>query len=81
MTQTMAETDPREHPVQQPIISIFWPDGEVCKVGRNGITRIEATTKSGMYANIAYMRAWKGDVAVLEVCHHHLSGVEFGAPQ
>ena len=30
-------------------------------VGGNGVTRIEAFTKSGMHADIPYVRVWCGD--------------------
>lgn len=71
-----------EHPITQPIRMIQIPCDEGGNpkeyiVGRGGITRIEATTKSGLHADIAYIRVWQGDEAVGEFCQHHLSGVWF----
>lgn len=72
-----------EHPVDQPIRMIQIPCDErgnprEFTVGRNGVTHIEATTKSGMHADIAYIRVWCGDKALAEFCQHSLSGVYFG---
>jgi len=73
--------DPFEHPVQQPIKSITiveWSDGwEGYRVGQKGVTRIEAVTKSGMHANIPYIRVWTGDTCLMEVCQHNIMGVYF----
>ena len=52
-----------EHPVEQEIawvqidnvVGTHWTLGD-------GVTRIEACTKSGMHADIPYIRIWKGDV-------------------
>jgi len=77
--------DNREHPVEQEIEHILiWqvPDNSESHfyaIGNN-CTRIEACTKSGMYANIPYVRVWKGDVAVAEFCQHQIVGVYFKAP-
>lgn len=70
-----------EHPVNQPIdmISIGPDEAGVMRVGESGITRIEPCTKSGMHADIPYVRVWKGDVAVAEFCQHNLTGVYFAA--
>lgn len=74
-----------EHPVQQPIRAIdidTIPEvqgGYV--VGRNGVTRIEACQKSGPYANIPYVRVWKGDVCEAEFCQHNIVGVYFAKPE
>lgn len=46
-------------------------------VGRNGVTRIEAFTKSGMHSNIPYVRVWCGDQPVAEFCQHNIVGVYF----
>lgn len=77
--------DPQEHPVDQPIneIDVFIDaDSDPCfhKVGRNGVTRIEACTKSGLHANIPYVRVWKGDICFAEFCQHNIVGVYFGEP-
>lgn len=71
-----------EHPIDRPIQSILNPcdhhgNPESWIVGRQGVTRIEATTKSGMHADIPYVRVWKGDVAIAEFCQHSLAGVYF----
>lgn len=50
------------------------------RVGRNGVTRIEAAVKSGMHSHIAYVRVWKGDNVHSEHCQHGLVGVYFKAP-
>ncbi len=71
-----------EHPVQQEITCIEVPDAESANnlgsftVGRN-CTRIEACTKSGMHADIPYVRVWKGDIAIAEFCQHYIIGVYF----
>jgi hypothetical protein len=69
-----------EHPIEQPIEAIeLTHDGERYVVGRNGVTRIEATTKSGLHADLAYVRVWRGDKALAEFCQHGLAGVYFAA--
>lgn len=65
-----------EHPVKQPIRRIF-SGGDWYTVGFNGVTRIEATTKSGMYADIPYIRVWGGDKCLAEFCQHSIDGVYF----
>ena len=77
--------DDFEHPVTgQEICGIHWnaPEG-MCPyyyVGTDGVTRIEKTTKSGMHADIPYVRVWAGDQAIGEFCQHQLSAVFF-APE
>lgn len=70
-----------EHPIAQKIKSVTiveWADGcEAYAVGKNGVTLIEATTKSGQYANIPYIRVWQGDTCLMEVCQHNILGVYF----
>jgi hypothetical protein len=81
-----------EHPVQQPIEYIVvahalrsagdlgtLTDSEIYQVGFDGVTCIEACTKSGMHADIPYVRVWRGDVAVAEFCQHGIIGVYFKA--
>ena len=74
--------DDLEHPVTgQEISVIYWaaPEG-VCpyfRVGTDGVTRIEKTKKSGMHADIAYVRVWAGDQVISEFCQHQLSAVFF----
>ncbi len=46
-------------------------------VGRDGVTRIERTFKSGMRSHIPYIRIWKGAEPIAEFCQHHILGVEF----
>lgn len=46
-------------------------------VGKGGVTRIEACTKAGMYADIPYIRVWKGDTLLAEFCQHNVVGVYF----
>lgn len=74
----------KEHPIDQPIKSVevitSTPDEgwiETYNVGHNGVTRIEATTKSGVYADIPYIRIWVGDKALAEFCQHGVVGVYF----
>lgn len=74
-----------EHPVQQPIEHIIVCledhqlsiDGIRYRVGENGVTRIEATIKSGTESYIPYLRVWRGDEAVAEFCQHRVFGVFF----
>lgn len=74
-------SDLPEHPVAQQIRAIdidTIPDvqgGYV--VGRNGVTRIEACVKPGVYSNIPYVRVWTGDVCEAEFCQHNIVGVYF----
>ena len=69
-----------EHPVQQPIRAIDLqndPDAFSYEVGRGAVTRIEACQKSGLHANIPYVRVWAGEVCLAEFCQHNLFGVYF----
>ena len=79
-----------EHPVQQPIRSIqidniagMGPDGDGSAyfVGDSGVTRIEACQKSGLHANIPYVRVWADDRCVAEFCQHQIVGVYFDDPK
>ena len=71
----------KEHPITQEIyaISVFnhGGGGEGYTVGYEGVTRIEATTKSGLHADIPYIRIWKGDLASAEFCQHNIVAVYF----
>lgn len=73
-----------EHPVEQPIraVSVRETDAgsEYYEVGRDGVTLIEAATKSGMYADIPYVRIWKGEKCHSEHCQHNVLGVYFTEP-
>lgn len=78
-----------EHPIQQPISRILVANGneglvevgayepEGFAVGYDGVTRIEACQKSGMHANIPYVRVWAGEVCLAEFCQHNIIGVYF----
>lgn len=71
-----------EHPVKQEICQIDLGDhgGSYYRVGVSGVTRIEACEKSGMHANIAYVRVWGDDGCMAEFCQHNLSGIYFRKP-
>jgi isocitrate dehydrogenase len=71
-----------EHPVEHAIVMVRWaPEndyyGTEYRLGSSGITRIEACTKSGMHADIPYIRVWQGDECVAEFCQHSIVGVWF----
>lgn len=68
-----------EHPIKQQISSIQIDTvvGRMIVVGQNGVTKIEATTKSGMYADIPYLRVWAGDQCLSEFCQHNIVAVNF----
>ena len=70
-----------EHPVQQQIDGIVLDaiesSQEAFWVGRSGVTWIEATTKSGMHADIPYVRVWSGETCLAEFCQHNIVGVYF----
>ncbi len=68
-----------EHPIDQVINCVDSGNGKYI-VGIRGVTRIEACTKSGMHADIPYIRVWADDHCMAEFCQHTLSGVYFYAP-
>lgn len=72
------------HPVQQPISAIdidTIPDVQGgYMVGRNDVTRIEATTKPGLHCDIPYVRVWAGETCLAEFCQHNIVGVYFARP-
>ncbi len=74
-----------QHPIKQDINCIVTGDNEEnsasYQVGLNGVTRIEATQKCGEYADIPYVRVWKGDIAVAEFCQHKLLALYFKVDQ
>jgi hypothetical protein len=83
-----------EHPVEQTIIAVqISPDhnGEEGRGYGVGLskpfgkvrpcTRIEATTKSGMHADIPYIRVWNGDACIGELCQHSIVGIYFEPPE
>ena len=73
-----------EHPIEQPIceVDVYLSEegATIYNVGRNGVTRIEACTKSGLHADIPYVRVWKGDVCEAEFCQHNIVGIYFSPP-
>ena len=73
-----------EHPIKQKIkaVSVFETErgNEYHEVGKYEVTRIEACFKSGMHANIPYIRVWKGEHCVGEFCQHNVVGVYFEQP-
>ncbi|PXW75940.1 hypothetical protein C7451_106104 [Blastomonas natatoria] len=73
------------HPVNQPICEVdvyLSEEGSTFyRVGRNGVTRIEACAKPGVYCDIPYVRVWKGEVCEAEFCQHNIAGVYFGDPE
>lgn len=77
---------PYEHPVEQAIDFIIVdgfidsPAHEQYRVGEQGVTLIQACTKSGMHADIPYVRVWRGDVCLAEFCQHQIVGVYFKEP-
>lgn len=54
--------------------------GSGYRIDRNGVTRIEAFTKSGMHSEIPYVRVWIGDRPRAEFCQHQIVGIYFKAP-
>lgn len=74
-----------EHPVGQAIDGVteyidadHEPSGY--RVGRGGVTLIEACTKSGLHADMPYVRVWADKVCLAEFCQHNIVGVYFAAP-
>lgn len=53
---------------------------ESYQVGANSVTKIEAFTKSGMHADIAYVRVYKNNLPHSEFCQHNIIGVYFAIP-
>lgn len=69
-----------EHPVEQAIECIVIDHTDTSyRVGVRGVTRIEACTKSGMHADIPYVRVWGVYGCIAEFCQHNIVGVYFGA--
>jgi hypothetical protein len=69
------------HPVQQQIRAIDIDNIEGVQggylVGRNNVTRIEATSKPGLHCDIPYVRVWAGETCIAEFCQHNIVGVYF----
>lgn len=81
----MSHEQMKEHLIKQEIKSLWLfctPENgeEGYTVGSSGVTRIEATQKSGMHADIPYLRIWKGDVCLGEFCQHNILGITFMEP-
>lgn len=80
----MEEHPITEHPVQQPIreIDVYLSEegATFYRVGKDGVTCIEACIKPGIYSNIPYVRVWKGEVCEAEFCQHNIVGVYFATP-
>lgn len=55
----------------------FGQGHESFTLGVFGVTRIQKTSKPGEYCNIPYVRVWKDDAMIFEVCQHKLCGVSF----
>lgn len=55
--------------------------GESYRVGFGEVTRIEATSKTGEFSHIPYVRVWKGDQPFAEFCQHKIIGVYFTQPK
>ncbi len=78
--------DEHEHPVAQPITHIIviantdLDGGQAFSVGHGGVTSIGAATKSGLHANMPYVRVWADDLCVAEFCQHNIVGVYFVPP-
>ena len=74
-----------EHPIQQSIRAIeidTIPEVQGSyAVGRNGVTRIEACRKPGLYGDVPYVRVWKDDICEAEFCQHNIVGVYFAPEQ
>lgn len=69
----------KEHPVDQEIVMVEVSEDSVYRVSASsGITRIEACTKSGMHADIPYVRIWRGDTCLAELCQHNILALHFG---
>lgn len=65
----------------QPITHIRRTEGDdtfVWEVGSNGITRIEEYQENGEYCHIPYIRIWRCDQKVAEMCKHKLDAIFFG---
>ena len=69
-----------EHPIEQQIEYIVIDQADTSfRIGVHGVTRIEACTKSGMHADIPYVRVWGAYGCLAEFCQHNIVGVYFAA--
>lgn len=68
-----------------PIFSVLIVDNftgvEKYTLGYNDVTFIEQFEKSGEYADIPYVRVWKGEQPHSEYCQHRIMGVYFQREQ
>lgn len=72
-----------EHPIEQSIseIDVHLSDqgSTFYRVGKSGVTRIEACTKPGLHCDIPYVRVWADEACLGEFCQHNIVGVYFAA--
>ena len=73
----MTQPPLHEHPVQQPIDGIVIDMETAFWLGKAGVTKIEPCVKSGLHADIPYIRVWAGDTCLAEFCQHNIVGVYF----
>jgi len=70
-----------EHPTDKPIHSMMVVSHnngeEFYKVGEKNVTKIEPFTKSGMHADIPYIRVYKNGEVHSEFCQHSIVSVYF----
>lgn len=59
------------------IASVRLDSQNTVRVGHQEVTRIEGTSKSGMYADIPYIRVWRGNTLAAELCQHNVQAVTF----
>ena len=52
-------------------------EGTFYEVGKLGVTKIEQGEKSGMYANIPYLRVYADEKVIAEMCQHNVVLVVF----
>ena len=64
-------------PIRMIVVSQRGEETVGFSVGTNGVTRIEAFNKDGMYSEIPYLRVWKGAAVVGEFCQHAIVGTYF----
>jgi hypothetical protein len=50
---------------------------EYYRVGAGQVTKIEAVEKSGLHANVPYVRVYRNGVPYAEFCQHNIVGVYF----
>ena len=55
---------------------IFWPDGEKCKVGSNGVERITVVMEYGQMAEVPWFAVWKDGKVKAKYNGAMLEGIE-----